>query len=322
MMFVDRVKITVQSGRGGSGCASFNRRTDHKTVPNGGDGGNGGRVIFIADSNAPNLATFRMNNRWVAPNGAKGGSVKKRGKNAEDLIIRVRPGTKIVDSQRNFLIRELDQEGDEIVVLEGGRGGSGNLGGKIATPGEEGSFLELELSLQISSDVFIVGLPNSGKSKILNQLTRANVSEEIYPFSTRVPQIGVWLFSDYERLTLCELPSIYKGSSEGRGLGADFLKHLKSAKTILYALDPVSEFAGSLEEGLAILKKEVENQGDELLNAPSAVLVNKMDLAEAKEKVKTDKLQCSDPVFYLSAETGEGLETLKDFLKQYCEAAS
>lgn len=317
-MFIDRVQIKVQAGSGGNGCDSYYQRTDRKSVPHGGDGGDGGSVIFRADVNAPGLNSFRFNQSLTALSGGHGGSDKKRGRNAEDLIVRVLPGTQILDPARGLLIRHLRHPGDEVVVVKGGEGGHGNQGGKMASRGEIGKTLEIELLLHLTADVFLVGLPNAGKSALMNKLTRTHLKEENYPFSTRTPEKGVWKYSDYESLTLCELPSLYEASHEGRGLGADFLKHLENAPHILYVLDPVSQFAESLAEGYAILRKELEIHSQDLLEIPHAVVVTKMDLpeAQARLKAKRKKFDPKVPVFYLSTVTGEGMKELTDYLKK------
>lgn len=305
----------MRSGDGGNGCESHFRRTDKKIVPHGGDGGHGGRVLFRADTSLVDLASFRFKQVLIAESGGHGSSSHKRGKNGRDLTVLVPPGTRIFDRTRSLLVRVLAEAGDEVVVLEGGRGGSGNTRGREATHGEKGASLDVELTLRIPADVFLVGLPNSGKSRLLNSLTRSRVREEHYPFATRVPKIGVFMISDYESVTLCELPSIYRASHEGRGMGADFLKHLEGARCLFYLLDPVSKFCQSLAEGFSILRKELEIFEPAFLKIPYAVIVNKMDLAEARERVKQENFHPEGPVFYLSALTGEGLEGLRGYLE-------
>lgn len=320
-MFTDRVHFLIQAGDGGNGCESFYRRTDRKLVPHGGDGGNGGRVLFRVDVNAPGLESFRMRQHIIAESGGHGGSTKKRGRNGKDLVILVQPGTRILDRTRNLVLRELLRAGEEMVVLEGGRGGGGNQGGKQALPGEKGASLDIELSVRIGADIFFVGLPNSGKSKLLNSLTGAHLKEETYPFTTRGPELAVLMDDIEEPVKLCELPSLYSGSSEGRGMGLDFLKHLEGARAVVYVLDPVSEFSPSLKEGLAILENAVQHYDKKFLELTRIVIVNKMDLEESKKKVKAEKLSPGVPVFYTSAETGEGVEALKAPLRKMAAAA-
>ncbi len=319
-MFTDRVHILVEAGRGGNGCEAYFRRTDRKMLPHGGDGGDGGSVVFKADINAPGLGSFRFRQHLKAEPGGHGGPTKKRGRNGDDLIVPVPPGTRIYDKNRNFLIRELFNAGDEVVVCQGGKGGTGNQGGKPSKHGEPGVTLEIDLMVLLKADVFLVGLPNAGKSRILNSLTKSKAKEDIYPFTTKTPEMGVMKFEIEEPITLCELPSVYEGSEEGRGLGANFLKHLEHAKLILFVIDPVSDFAATLKEGYDVLRKQVGNFSEEFLKIPHAVIVNKMDLPEAAS-AKKQKLKAEGPVFYLSAAEGTGMGELKKYLGKSIQGA-
>lgn len=321
-MFVDRIHFLIQAGSGGNGCDSHYRRTDRKLVPNGGDGGTGGKIVFRADVNAPGLETFRMRQYIIAENGGHGGSTKKRGRNGTDVVILVKPGTRIIDRARNLVIRELLRTGEEMVVLEGGRGGFGNQGGKEATNGEKGLTMDVELSIRIGAEIFFLGLPNSGKSKLLNALTGAHLKEESYPFTTRGPEMAVLMDEIEEPVTLCELPSVYEASQAGRGMGLDFLKHLEGARAVVYVLDPVSKFSASLKDGMMILENAVQFYNKQLLELPRIVVVNKMDLEESRKKVKAEKFDPGVPVLHTSAENGEGLETLKARLRKMAAVAS
>ncbi len=315
-MFVDRVHILVQAGNGGNGCDSYFHRMDRKVVPNGGDGGHGGSVVFRADVNSQNLMSFKFRQHLTAENGGNGGGTLKRGRNGKDLVVLVPVGTRIFDRHKNFLIRHLAHAGEEVVVCQGGRGGSGSHGGKPTQHGERGAQLEVELKLLLQADVFLVGLPSSGKSKLLNVLTNSKAREGAYPFATKDPEIGMLNMDIHEPLTLCELPSLYKASLEDRGMGREFLKHLENARMVLFVIDPVSDFAESLADGLKVLQENVKSYSKDFLQIPQAVAVNKMDLPEAKEKVKKARWKPSIPVFYVSAATGEGLDLLKKFLKE------
>lgn len=321
-MLIDQVHLLIQAGSGGNGCESFLRRTDKKLVPTGGNGGNGGAVIFRASTNAPSLSSFCLRQHLLAEAGGHGGSNRKRGKNGEALMIQVPVGTRIVDRQRKFLIRDLVKDGDEVIVLEGGRGGMGNDGGKQASRGEKGAALDLELSFRLMADFFLVGLPNSGKTTLLSHLTRSQAKEESYPFSTKSPELGVYSISDLETVVLCELPSLYGASHEGRGMGTGFLKHLENAKAILFVLDPLSRFAESLSDGLRILRKEIEIYHKKFLEIPYAVVVNKMDVPEANQKAKRFSAGKGTPRFFISAKTGEGMKALTEFLKERYQLAT
>ncbi len=313
-MFVDTIHLLLQAGDGGKGCESFYHRLDHKSFADGGDGGDGGSVVFRSDGNAPPISSFSFKQHLIADPGAHGKSAGKRGRNGKDLVLLVPPGSKIFDRERNLLIRELLRAGEEVVVLKGGKGGAGNQSGRPATLGEKGKTLDVEIRIKLLSDIFFVGLPNSGKSSLLNKLTNSKIKEEAYPFTTMHPEIAVYNKSDYEQMTLCELPSLYASSHEGRGRGNVFLKHLEGAKFVFYVLSPDSDFAESVEAGWELLRKEIEHFDAKLLELPYGVIVNKKDLLSGGEKSAFSVGHRKVPKFYISVTTGEGLDELKTFL--------
>ncbi|HNX69445.1 MAG TPA: 50S ribosome-binding GTPase [Candidatus Omnitrophota bacterium] len=317
---LDKIHLTIQGGRGGRGCESYYHRTDHKSVPNGADGGDGGSVIFCASHNAPGLDRLKLKQHLIAESGEHGGSVNKRGRKGADLIVLVPLGTSIYNRENHLAIRDLCHEGETVVVAKGGRGGVGNIGDKIATPGEEGELLEVDVEFRIIADVFLVGLPSSGKSSLLHHLTRANVEGKDYPFATRSPVLGVYGYDDYKQINFCELPSIYEGSTQGRGLGTDFLKHLARAKLIVFMLDTTMKYAATVTEGLATLHKIAYEHQPALRQIPSIVVVNKIDLGEDLGRIQKE-LQGLDQLYFLiSVKTGEGVESLLDFIKERIES--
>lgn len=316
---LDKIHLTVQGGRGGKGCESLYHRKDHKTIPNGADGGDGGSVIFRASHNAPGLDRLKLKQHLTAESGEQGGSENKRGRKGEDLIVLVPLGTSLYNRENQMIIRDLCHEGEEVVVAKGGRGGVGNIGDKLATPGEEGEHFEVEVEFRIMADVFLVGLPSSGKSSLLHRLTRASVEGKDYPFATRSPVIGVYPYDDYKQILLCELPSLYGGSTQGRGLGTDFLRHLARAKLIVFMLDTTMKYAPNTREGLDTLQGVVYEHDAALRQVPSVVVVNKIDGAEDLGKVQ-EELQASGQLYFLiSVKTGEGVESLMNFIKERIE---
>lgn len=313
---IDEVTIFVKAGDGGKGCESRNYITERKFVPTGGEGGRGGSVTMRADSNATSLKTFLYQRHFAAESGGPGGSNHKKGKKGCDLLISVPCGTMILEKERHFLIRDLVAPGDEVMLVEGGKGGVGNEGGKEAQPGQIGPTLQITLSLRIPAEVFLVGLPNAGKSKLLNRISRTHIKEESYPFSTKHPEIGTHETSEFDQIRVCELPGLYRESPEGRGVGVDFLKHLGRAKMVVLMLDPLSAFASSLREGYDILLGVLARFDQALLEIPRVVVVNKMDLAEVRERVDKEGFRPSDPLFLISSETGEGIEPLMRYVSQ------
>ncbi len=319
---IDEVTILVKAGSGGKGCDSRVRLTEKKFLQTGGEGGKGGSVRMRADANVTTLKNFLYQKHYSAESGVAGGSNHKKGRKGEDLTIPVPPGTAVILKEKNFLIRDLVQNGDEVVVVEGGRGGIGNEGGKEARSGELGQSAEIILSWKLPADVFLVGLPNSGKSRLLNRLTHANTKEGTYPFTTKQPELGVYETGDFEQIRLCELPGVYRESPQGHGAGIDFLKHLERARMILLLLDPLSAFATSLEEGHEILLKIFETYNASFLKIPLAVVVNKMNLPEARKRVEKEKFRpAANPLFLISAETGEGIDALMQYVTQTLKVA-
>ncbi len=318
-MFAHQVHFIIQAGNGGNGCESFQPRNDRKKVPYGGDGGNGGNVVFRADVNAPGIGNFQFKQHLLADNGAHGGPNRKAGKNGKDLLILVPVGTRLRDRGKDLLIRDLVQDQDEVIVAQGGRGGVGNLGGKDRTLGEKGDVVDLELDYRIRPDVSFVGLPSSGKSSLMNLLTRTHLKAENYPFCTRKPEVGTYMVSDYEKMLFCEIPSIYRGSEEGHGIGQAFLVHLEFTEFMFYVIDPVSAFADSLQQGYELLKHQVDHFDASFRKLPYAVIVTKKDLMDPVEFDDFKKSNSGLAVFCISNTTGEGIDELKDFFAKLYE---
>lgn len=310
MIFVDEVSVRVVSGGGGKGCESYFHRTDHKMVPNGGDGGKGGDVILRADRNVSSLYSFVLNKHYQAENGSQGSSNQKTGRDGKPLVIRVPCGTKVYNSKEHLLIRDLVADGTEVIVLRGGKGGTGNAHqGRQATPGQPAQTLIIQLSIQILADIFLVGNPNSGKSSLLTCLTHSKAKCECYPFSTRSPQLGIYQSDDSPHMTMCELPALIHGSSKGKGLGNHFLKHLERARLIFLMLDPAKEGFDPKTDYNHLLE-EVRLFNAQYALAPHFVVVSKADDPQVKEFFKKKKIRFKVPFFLISTQTKEGVEKL------------
>ena len=315
-MFLDELIISVQSGRGGNGCESYMRRSDRKMIPDGGDGGKGGDVILRAASEVGSLIGLRSKRLFEAQAGGFGKGTNRYGRHGESLVLRVPCGTTVYDHTNQLLIRDLAEAGDEVVVAKGGRGGYGNHSGRPRTMGEEGKLLELSLSFTIPAEIFLVGLPTSGKTSLLKYLTGARVEPADYPFATKAPCLGTYSNSRMQ-FRICELPSLYGHSSEGRGLGTAFLKQLNRARLIFLVLDPGNPFADHLKSGYDILLKQIDSYDARYLKIPRFVVINKMDLVTAKERSKIKSLKFQEPVFYISTKRESGISGLMKKSEQW-----
>ena len=307
-MFIDEVSIVVHSGRGGRGCESYFRRWDHKRLPNGGDGGDGGNVVLKANPTVANLYALRSKPVFEAEAGGAGLGNNCYGRKGKDCIVRVPCGTTIYNKHENLLIRDLGRTGEEEVILKGGRGGYGNHAGREPTFGEGAQELELLLSFKIIADIFLVGLPNSGKTTLLRKLTHARVNETAYPFATKVPQLGTYQ-SDTGQYCLCELPSVYGHSEKGRGLGVHFLKHLERARLIFFLLDPEGQFAENMKEGYEMLLETVAHFNPDFVEIPRFIVINKADLIQKLASVKKI-FPKTEKVYFVSAAEETGLKQL------------
>jgi GTPase len=307
-VFTDELTISVRSGDGSRGCDSYLRRPDRKRIPNGGDGGKGGDVILRADDQAGSLSYLKSKRLFEAERGGLGTSNNQHGRSGEDIVVKVPCGTTVTNKRDNLLIRDLLVAGEEIIVVKGGRGGYGNHKGRPPTPGEEGKVLELSLSFKIIADIFLVGLPNSGKTSLLKRLTHAGVLETDYPFATKSPQLGTYQ-TDASEFRICELPAIYDASSEGRGLGTRWLKHLERAKLLFLLVDPKSTFAPDVTTGHDILLKIIKQVEPKFLSIPRFLIVNKAHLISEKKTNKNRALK-DTRTFFISAQEGTGVNRL------------
>lgn len=317
-MFIDEVTIIVHSGAGGKGCESYRRRSDRKRIPDGGDGGDGGDIILRADPQTGSLFSLKSKRIFEAEVGGIGSGNKRHGRKGKDFVVKVPCGTTIYNKPNNLLIRDLLHPSDEVIVLEGGRGGYGNHAGLPPVEAGRGKELELLLSFKIISDIFLVGLPNSGKTTLLKRLTGAGISETEYPFATKAPQLGTYR-SNFSQFSLCELPAVYRASGEGRGLGTHFLKHLERSRLIFFMLDPKSEFASDLKTGYDILLDTIGKFNSVFLEIPRFLVVNKSDLISTKEKKA--RLLGKEKVFFISAKTGNGIDNLIKTAQEFLGAS-
>lgn len=284
-MLIDDVTIDVFSGKGGNGLATFNK-TKMSLGPTGGDGGNGGNVYLEGISNIGALSQFRGKKKFYAENGNPGGSQKKEGHNGEDLTLKVPVGT-VIHILTNGEKKEITKIGERVLICKGGKGGRGNFSFRSSsntTPkefeeGKKGKEIKLRLELKLIADVGFVGLPNVGKSSLLNELTNAKSRVANYSFTTLEPSLGVF----YE-LILADIPGLIEGASSGKGLGIKFLRHIERTRIFFHFVSAQSE---NPVKDYQTIRKELEKYNKELLDKKEYVFLSQSDMAES-EKIKKD----------------------------------
>lgn len=318
-MFVDRAEIYVEAGRGGDGCVAFRRE---KYVPHGGpsggDGGNGGNVVFRAKHGVNSLVAFAHRKHWRAQRGEPGKGSERHGKSGQHLVVEVPPGTTIVDADSGLMIKDLVQDGEEVIVARGGRGGKGNPHFKSATnqaprestPGTPGEIRNVILELKVIADVGLVGKPNAGKSTLLSRLSRARPEIADYPFTTKFPNLGL-VTADIDRsFVLADIPGLIEGASEGIGLGHDFLRHIMRAGILVHLVEPSPIDGSDPLENYRVIRSELEQYSQELSERPEIVVVSKAELPGAADFRNTLQQAINKEVLLISAVTGEGLNQL------------
>lgn len=325
--FVDYVKICCRSGHGGGGSAHLHRsKLTAKGGPDGGDGGRGGHVIVRGNKQFWTLIHLKYRKHVIASDGEKGGSQKMTGAEGKDEILEVPLGTIIRDVETGEIEGEITEEGQEIIVVPGGKGGLGNWHFKSSTnqtprfaqPGEDGRDLWKVLELKILADVGLVGFPNAGKSTLLSVVSAAKPEIANYPFTTLVPNLGIIKYRDYQSFVMADIPGIIEGASEGKGLGIRFLRHIERNSTLLFLISADSD---DIIKEYKILLNELDKYNPELLHKKRILGISKCDLMDAellaelkKDINKRFKEKKSVPVIYFSAQTGQGIVELKDEL--------
>jgi len=324
-MFVDEADIHVTAGNGGSGCVSFRReKFVPKGGPDGGDGGRGGSVIFVADPNKDTLMDFAGRHHWKAQSGQGGMGKKCAGLNGEDLVVPVPVGTLIFDAEHRVRLADLNKPGKKAVVARGGKGGLGNWhfrsstnqAPRYAEPGTEGKERHLHLELKLIADVGLVGMPNAGKSTLLRSVSAARPKVAAYPFTTLDPQLGIALLPGDRRIVIADIPGLIEGARNGAGLGVAFLKHIERTKIIVHLLDLFPPDESDPAENYRIIRGELEAFSAELCNKREVIAANKMDLA-TDDNAALDKLRADlagKEIFPISGASHLGLGPLMDRL--------
>ena len=318
MKFLDEAKIHLSSGNGGPGAIAFRREKYIEFGgPDGGNGGKGGDVIFVAVENLNTLIDFRYQQHFKAEHGQNGMGDNRSGFSGNDLIIKVPVGTQIFDDSKEYLLADFTKAGQEVKILRGGDGGMGNAHYKSptnqaprrATPGFPGQSIDVWLRLKLIADIGLLGLPNAGKSTFLARTTSAKPKIADYPFTTLHPQLGV-VRQDEMEFVIADIPGLIEGANEGAGLGTRFLGHIERCAALLHLIDGTGE---DVNGTYRLVRKELEKYDDKLAARPEIIALNKTDAMSAEEiKTKVQKLKraSKQPVYAISGVSGEGVEEL------------
>lgn len=314
-MFVDYVEILVKAGDGGRGCVSFRReKYVPKGGPDGGDGGRGGHIIGVVNTHLSTLMDLHYKRKYRAADGEPGEGKQKHGKDGKDLVLPLPPGTVINDLMEGKKVADLIQPGQRVILAQGGRGGHGNWHFKsptnqaprLAGQGGKGEEKKLAVQLQLIADVGLVGFPNVGKSMLLSKVSRARPKIADYPFTTLHPYLGIVRLGEWQSFVMADIPGIIEGAHKGKGLGLQFLRHIKRTRVLLFLIDATSN---QPSHDLVILKRELKEYDPELAKKPAVVAVNKIDLLNGefhRRIVSTRGLA----VYLISALTGSGIKAL------------
>lgn len=348
MRFIDEATIKISAGHGGPGSVSFRRETfTPRGGPDGGDGGAGGDVLFMADENLGTLQDFRFRRSYEAANGEPGSGKNCAGRDGLNVLIRVPVGTVIRDAETDEILMDMKENGQKWVACRGGRGGKGNAhfvtsthqAPKFAQPGEAGEFREIKLELKLLADIAIIGLPNAGKSTLISRISAARPKIADYAFTTLVPNLGVVSMEDYKSFVVADIPGLIEGAHRGLGLGHRFLKHIERTRAFVHLMDGISlletmtdpklkdDLGPAIDRLLELygtIRTELGLFDGSLLNKPEIVALNKVDLMQSNpedvdtirkefrkrlKKIKTTELHPEEP-FFISCVSGAGVKEL------------
>jgi GTPase len=317
MAFVDQAIINVKAGGGGKGCESHYRDLWMRYPrPDGGNGGNGGDVVFVADRGLQTLLDYRFNKHHQGGRGGHGGSKGKKGKTGDTCLLKVPVGTLIWDDDTDLLIRDLKAHGEEVIVAKAGQGGLGNMHRDVATPPTLGEERNIRLELKLIADAGLIGFPNAGKSSIINNISKVRSKIANYPFTTKQPILGIVRGEgDQKDFIVADLPGLIEGAHLGKGLGLKFLKHVERTKILVHVLDMAGTEDRDPLNDYKQINEELLQYSKDLSSKVKVVVANKMDLPEAKDNLKRFKRKFKEEVFPVSALDNTGLDQLVDHLR-------
>lgn len=329
--FVDEVRIDVYAGNGGNGCLSFRReKYVERGGPNGGDGGDGGSVILKADEALNTLLDYRYKRIFRAQNGRSGQGSECTGRGGEDLVLTVPVGTVVYDMDTDECLGDLVRDGSILKVAQGGEHGQGNIRFKTSTnraprqttPGTPGEARTLRLELKVLADVGLVGMPNAGKSTFIRSVSAARPKVADYPFTTMAPNLGMVRTGVDQSFVMADIPGLIEGAAEGAGLGIQFLRHVMRTKILLHLVDVAPFDDTDPAESVRIIEHEMEKFGNELLDKPRWLVLNKIDMLPEEERdarcqAVIDQLSWTAPVFRVSAISNLGTQGVVNQLAEF-----
>jgi|TARA_B100002003_G_C14155447_1_gene556238 GTP-binding protein len=346
MKFVDEASIRVEAGKGGNGCLSFRReKYIERGGPDGGDGGAGGSVYFVADAALNTLVDFRFQPRYRAGSGESGRGKDQTGANGEDRYIRVPLGTSIYDDESEDYIGDVSKADETLLIARGGRRGLGNVRFKSSTnraprqttPGEPGEGKSLRLELKLIADVGLLGLPNAGKSTLIRAVSAARPKVADYPFTTLVPNLGVVRLGDHQSFVIADIPGLIEGAAEGAGLGVQFLKHLSRTRLLLHLLDIAPVDGSNPVDNFLTIERELKNYSEGISEKDRWIVLTKTDLVprddvlrlvqDIEAQIESSGELTRHPaknniteIFPLSAVSGDGTSTLMTSIARYLKS--
>ncbi len=345
---IDIAQIKVRAGNGGDGNVSFRReKFIPRGGPDGGDGGDGGSVFFVSSTNLVTLRDFRQKDLFKAEDGGHGGKKKMFGANGKDLYIAVPVGTLVYETRNGteVLIGDMFEDGQKLMIAQGGRGGKGNFKFRSSTnqtpiqfvPGVRGEEKIIRLEIKLVADIGLIGAPNAGKSTLINRVTNANAKVANYPFTTLEPNLGILTFREGDTVILSDIPGIVEGAAEGKGLGDEFLRHVERTRFLLHLIDPLSFVDQTMPDNLdakvlttnavnnyKMIREELVKYGHGLSEKPEIIVVNKIDITEValaledikKGLKKAAGLKKGVEICGISAVSGEGLPKLMQTIEK------
>ncbi len=331
-MFVDAVTLTLAAGKGGNGIVSWRKeKYIPKGGPAGGDGGKGGSIHLVADHQILSLQEYRNTRIIKAESGGSGGRAQKKGKDGKDLTLKIPPGTIVRNAKTKEILFDFTEDKQQFTICKGGKGGKGNIHFKsptnqapnICTNGTFGETVDIELELKLIADVGLIGMPNAGKSTLMNKITFVPVKIAAYPFTTLFPNLSYVQFDDYSRILIADIPGIIEDAHENKGLGISFLKHIERTSVLVFIIDISGLEGRDPTHDFKVLQDELKAYDPKMLERPFVVALNKIDEETAEENIKLFKKAYrfdTSTLFEISAMNSIGLVPLIEAVRKLCQA--